>query len=33
VHWCGYANEALRRQIQPVINEWLAEHGVQPQTS
>ncbi len=33
VHWCGYANEALRRQIQPVINEWLAEHGVQPQAS
>ena len=25
VHWCGYANEALRRQIEPVIQVWLGE--------
>jgi hypothetical protein len=25
VHWCGYANEALRRRIEPVIQEWIAE--------
>jgi hypothetical protein len=28
VHWCGYANEALRTAIEPVIQGWLAEHGV-----
>ena len=30
VHWCGYANERLRRQIEPVIQSWLAEHGIVP---
>lgn len=28
VHWCGYANEALRRQIEPVIVAWFADKGV-----
>lgn len=28
VHWCGYANEAIRRQVEPVIQHWLAENGV-----
>lgn len=23
VHWCGYANAALRRHIEPVIQEWI----------
>lgn len=26
VHWCGYANEALRDQIAPVIQAWLYDH-------
>ena len=30
VHWCGYANAELYRQIAPVIRVWLAEHGVRP---
>ncbi len=30
VHWCGYANETLRRRIEPVISAFLAEHGVHP---
>lgn len=29
VHWCGYANESLRRAIQPVIVEFFAERGVE----
>ncbi len=28
VHWCGYANERIRAQIEPVIQRWLANHGV-----
>ncbi|HEX3149712.1 MAG TPA: hypothetical protein VHR66_16675 [Gemmataceae bacterium] len=28
MHWCGYANAALRRSIQPVILEWLCEKGI-----
>lgn len=28
VHWCGFANESLASQIQPVINRWLADHGI-----
>jgi hypothetical protein len=27
MHWCGYANETLRRLIEPVILEWLQENG------
>ena len=30
VHWCGYANAELQRQIAPVISQWLGEHGVLP---
>jgi fructose-1,6-bisphosphatase/inositol monophosphatase family enzyme len=30
IHWCGYANAALQKAIQPVILGWLAEKGVQP---
>jgi fructose-1,6-bisphosphatase/inositol monophosphatase family enzyme len=26
VHWCGYANEELRSQIEPVIQSWLRHH-------
>jgi fructose-1,6-bisphosphatase/inositol monophosphatase family enzyme len=29
VHWCGYANETLRKQVEPVIQQWLAEKGIQ----
>ena len=28
IHWCGYANAELRTQIEPVIHEWLARHGL-----
>jgi fructose-1,6-bisphosphatase/inositol monophosphatase family enzyme len=28
VHWCGYANLTIARQIQPVIEQWLRERGV-----
>lgn len=28
VHWCGYANGSLRAAIEPIIQGWLAEHGV-----
>ncbi len=28
MHWCGYANQALHDMIQPVVLEWLREHGV-----
>lgn len=28
VHWCGYANESLRKQIEPVIVAFFREHGV-----
>jgi hypothetical protein len=30
VHWCGYANAALRAQIEPVIVAWLMEQGLNP---
>ena len=30
VHWCGYANQDLRRLIEPVIQHWLAQRGLQP---
>ncbi len=28
VHWCGYANEALRRSIEPVIQAFFSEQGI-----
>lgn len=30
VHWCGYANAALQDAIQPIVLEWLEEHGLTP---
>ena len=30
VHWCGYANESLRRSIEPVIQQWLSQRGIDP---
>jgi hypothetical protein len=30
VHWCGYANTDIRDLVQPVVQEWLAEQGIQP---
>lgn len=30
VHWCGYANGSLRAAIEPIIQGWLAEHGLEP---
>jgi fructose-1,6-bisphosphatase/inositol monophosphatase family enzyme len=30
VHWCGYANTSIQQQVQPVVNAWLVEHGIEP---
>jgi len=30
VHWCGYANEAIRRRVEPAIVQSLLEHGISP---
>jgi len=30
IHWCGYANAALREAIEPVIRKWLSDRGVTP---
>jgi len=30
VHWCGYANETLRRKIEPVILDWFKQRKVVP---
>jgi hypothetical protein len=30
LHWCGYANESLRDEIEPIIQAWLREHGAEP---
>ena len=30
VHWCGYANAAIRALVEPVIGRWLAEQGIGP---
>lgn len=29
VHWCGYANEKIHRLVEPVIQEWFRERGVE----
>ena len=29
VHWCGYANQTIADQIQPVIREFLREQGAE----
>jgi len=28
VHWCGYANDSIRRVVEPVVQGWLADQGV-----
>ena len=30
VHWCGYANETLRKKIEPVILDWFKQRKVVP---
>jgi hypothetical protein len=30
MHWCGYANRALRDLVQPVVAAWLFEKGLKP---
>ena len=30
VHWCGFANQSLARQILPIINSWLNDHEIHP---
>ena len=29
VAWCGYANSHIRNLVEPIVQEWLAEHGIQ----
>lgn len=31
VDWCGYANDSIRRLVEPIILDWLASHGVASQ--
>ena len=28
VDWCGYANEQIQALVEPVVQEWLADHGL-----
>ena len=28
VDWCGYANASIRDLVEPIVQEWLAEHGI-----
>jgi hypothetical protein len=28
VGWCGYANSTIRDLVEPIVAEWLAEHGI-----
>ncbi|MHC4878029.1 MAG: hypothetical protein ACYTGL_16360 [Planctomycetota bacterium] len=28
LHWCGYANTSIQELIEPIIAEWLSDHGV-----
>jgi len=28
VGWCGYANSTIRQLIEPIVQEWLAKHGI-----
>lgn len=28
VHWCGYANAGIRALVEPIIRQWLTEHGI-----
>ncbi|MDA0808804.1 MAG: hypothetical protein O2945_10110 [Planctomycetota bacterium] len=29
VDWCGYANSHIRHLVEPIVQEWLTEHGIQ----
>ncbi len=28
VDWCGYANSHIRHLVEPIVQEWLTEHGI-----
>ena len=28
VGWCGYSNSTIRQLVEPIVQEWLAKHGV-----
>jgi hypothetical protein len=28
VDWCGYANSRIRHLVEPIVQEWLTEHGI-----
>jgi len=28
VGWCGYANSTIRQLVEPIVQEWLAKHGI-----
>lgn len=28
IDWCGYANAEIQQLVEPIVQEWLAEHGV-----
>jgi hypothetical protein len=28
VGWCGYANPTIRQLVEPIVQEWLAKHGI-----
>jgi hypothetical protein len=28
VAWCGYANDQIRKLVEPIVQQWLNEHGV-----
>ncbi|NNM85256.1 MAG: hypothetical protein HKL96_05805 [Phycisphaerales bacterium] len=28
MHWCGYANRSLFEKINPIVQQWLADHGI-----
>ncbi len=30
LHWCGYANTSIQQLIEPIVAEWLSDHGVTP---
>ena len=29
VHWCGYANAGIRALVEPIVLQWLADHGIE----
>ena len=28
VHWCGYANAGIRTLVEPIVRDWLTDHGI-----